>query len=118
MQYKRCGLCNAEKKIMLQEARAHGGPELTKRTHDRHMAMVDTHKAETRGAHGGTRFGGAAKVDTRRTRGGHKADKGLEARPKWTQGGHMADKLQERGQSISRPASPSKREPHSKLFGE
>ena len=53
---------------------------------------MDTHKADTRGAHTErTRFGGAAKVATQRTRGG-------------TQGGHMADmymagKVWRRGQS-------------------
>ena len=39
--------------------------------------------------------------------------------PAWSQGGHMADKLRRRGQCISRPTIFfSKREPHSKLFGE
>ena len=60
------------------------------------------------------------KADAWLTQGGHMADNqsGFQADTKQTHGGHMADKLRRRGQSISRPAFFSKREPHSKLFGE
>ena len=65
------------------------------------------------------------RADTRRTHGGHKADTGRTkcrdavARTMRPHGGLIADKLRGRSQSISRPAFLfSKREPHSKLFGE
>ena len=71
----------------LTSARAHGGPELTKRTHGGY----------TQGRH------------KRRTQGGQ----GLEAWP----GGHKADTWRTSSGDAAR-AYRSKREPHSKLFGE
>ena len=49
----------------------------------------------------------------------HTGRASLEAWPKWTHGGHKGRQAPGRGQSISRPANfLSKREPHSKVFGE
>ena len=122
MQYRRGGLCSAEKNhFMIHDAmalpytrpradkvqtRTHGGPELAKSGHvaDKEGHMVDTHEENTRGiqdleADTRRRFGGVAKADTWRTQSGYMADtwQTHKADTRRTQGRHMADKVWRRG---------------------
>ena len=95
--------------------------------------MEDKWQAKFGGQLADARCTSTATADPRRTQDGHKADTwwtrrtmadtwrtrlGGAAQFRRAQDGHMADKLRRLCQSISRPGFFSKREPHSKLFGE